>query len=295
MSWPNWKQNEKYTEGSIVIYNDKRRRCLADHTSEETFNDEYWKKMDRKEENKTVETRKYAAITSMNEPYYEHCGRAMLRSYKQHWHHLMPLYVYNEDNFEIKVKTVKSLGWDLGLSYEKFQKRHSNERVKTFAKKGFSIIHAMRNINAQRLIWVDADVIIQANIPHQMLDLISPDDVLSTHYSVWHEQDKKIYHSCETGFFILNTQHEGYKEFCDVYEDIYCNDRTEDLRRFYDGEVYGKTVEIMETKGYKMLNLNPGKHKTPIGRSVMAPYINHFKAGLKDSVDFSKFDVDDEV
>ena len=37
-----------------------------------------------------------------------------------------------------------------------------------------------------------------------------------------------------------------------------------------------------------MRDLNPGKHKTPISRSVIAPYLAHYKAGLKDSIDFDK-------
>ena len=237
---------------------------------------------------------KYTAITSMDQKYYEHCGRAMLRSYKKHWSSILPLHVYNEENFTIKVKTIVELGWNLGPEYDHFQHRHSNDRVKTFAKKGFSIIDAMNTVNCDKLIWLDADVIIKAEIPRQMLSLISPDDVLSTHFSVWHQQDKTEYHSCETGFFILNKNHPGYLEFCDLYTDIYHNDKTEGLRRFYDGEVYGKCVEIMELKGHKMLNLNPGRHKTPISRSVLAPYITHFKAGLKDNIDFTKFETENE-
>jgi hypothetical protein len=46
----------------------------------------------------------------------------------------------------------------------------------------------------------------------------------------------------------------------------------------------------MEAKGYKMMNLNQGKHKTPISRSLIAPYMSHFKAGLKDRVDFSNYE-----
>jgi hypothetical protein len=230
---------------------------------------------------------KYAAFTSMDEKYYENCGRAMLRSYKEHWANKFSLYVYNEDNFTVKVNTIKTLGWDLGTDYENFQKRHDNSKVKTFAKKGFSILHAMENLNYDRIIWLDADTIISQDIPMQLLDLISPSDVLSTHFSVWHEQNEITYHSCETGFFILNCKHPGYREFCETYRDIYCNDKTEGLRRFYDGEVYGKTVEILESKGHKMLNLNPNKYKTPISRSVISPYITHYKAGLKDKVDFN--------
>jgi hypothetical protein len=233
---------------------------------------------------------KYAAITSMNDSYYDHCGRTMLRTYKTHWSSAIPMFVYNEDNFHIKINNINCMGWDLGDEYNKFQDRQSNARVKTFSKKAFSIIHAMDNVQAERIIWIDADVILTDDINIQLLDLITPDDVLSTHFSVWHEKDDITYHSCETGFFILNTTHPGYKEFCDTYKDIYFNDNTEGLRRFYDGEVYGKTVENMAKQGHKMINLNPGKHKTPISRSVLAPYLTHYKASLKETADFKKID-----
>lgn len=243
---------------------------------------------------------KYAAITSMDINYFNHCGKSMLYSYKRHWSGLVPLFLYNEDNFHHKVKTIRNLGWDLGSEYEDFQERHKdNKKITTFSKKGFSIIHAMENLNCDKLIWLDADVIIQTTPPIMFFDLIAPDDVLSTHFSVWHkwpsdDEPNREMHSCETGFFILNKKHPLFEEFLQTYKDIYVNDKSDVLRRFYDGEVYGKTVEIMQEKGAKMMNLNPGKHKTPIPRSVMAPYINHYKAGLKDTVDFNKMLPDDE-
>ena len=240
---------------------------------------------------------KYTAITSMNDTYYDHCGRTMLRSYKKYFSNIMPLHVYNEDNFEIKVNSITSAGWNLGIQYDSFQKRHTNDRVKTFAKKGFSIIHAMDNVESERIIWLDADIVFHEEMPSQLLELIAPDDVLSTHFSVWHVVDGTKYHSCETGFFILNTTHSGYKDFCDTYKDIYYHDRVTGLRRFYDGEVYGKTVDLMTAKGYKMLNLNPADYKTPISRSVLSPYLSHYKAGLKDAVNFQNLEKDlkDEV
>ena len=112
--------------------------------------------------------------------------------------------------------------------------------------------------------------------------------MLSAHFSVWHEKDDKTYHSCETGFFVLNKRHEGFADFASTYKEIYNKDKTEGMRRFYDGEVYGRTVELMQEKGYKMNNLNPARHKTPISRSAMAPYITHFKAGLKDRVELDE-------
>lgn len=239
------------------------------------------------------------AITSMDKKYYTKIGRSMLRSYKQHWSDKFKLHVYNEGNFEIKVKTIVPLGWDLGKDYDAFQTRHSNSKIKTFAKKGFSIIHAMENLDCDRLMWIDADVIILDQIPMQLLKLISPDDVLSTHFSVWHHwpsenEPSRFAHSCETGFFILNKRHPGFNKFKETYKDIYINDKTDGIRRFYDGEVYGKTVELLEQDGHRMMNLNPGRHKTPISRSVMSPYINHYKAGLKERIDLSNLEQPDD-
>jgi len=209
----------------------------------------------------------------------------------------MPMYVYNEDNFEVKVKTVTELGWHESPEYLAFQERHKNSHVKKFAKKGFSVIHAMKNIDCDRLIWFDADTILQNEIPRHLFELIAPRDVLSTHFSVWHNKDNREWHSCETGFFVINKTHPAFWEFYKTYRDIYENDRTEELRRFYDGEVYGRTVEIMKQKGHTMMNLNRGRHKTPISRSVLAPYLTHFKAGVKDRLDNesieSRYDLDD--
>lgn len=227
----------------------------------------------------------FAAVTSMNRAYYDHVGRAMLRSYKHGWSAHTPMHVYNEGDFEVKVKTIVSMGWHMPKEYWDFQARHQNKKVKQFSKKAWSIIKGCAEIDCDRLIWIDADTIIKTDIPDQLLNLIAPEDVLSTHFSVWHDVDRKIFHSCETGFFILNKKHPAFQEFVDTYRDIYVNDKYHDLRRFYDGEVYGKTVELLEAKGNKMLNLNLHKLKTPIPKSVLAPYIDHMKAGAKDGVD----------
>jgi hypothetical protein len=143
---------------------------------------------------------------------------------------------------------------------------------------------------------MDADTIVTRNVLLQLLELISPDDVLSTHYGVVHpwpsETDEtRTAFSCETGFFILNKQHESFNKFREIYTDMYINDRFENIRRFYDGEVYGETVRLLANDGVKMLELNPGNiHKTPIPRSILAPYISHNKAGLKDTINYTEIE-----
>jgi len=238
-------------------------------------------------------TKKIVCITSMDQTYYEKCGRACIESYGAHWPNTIPLYVYNEDMQEPpKNKWTHYVPWaDMPEEYFNFLDRGHGSRTIQFAKKAFSIIHAMNNIDCDRLIWLDADVVTTMSLNAQLIDMISPDDVLSTHYGVKHDwpsetDPDRISFSCETGFFILNKRHSEFPQFAARYLEYYDKELGKDLRRFYDGEVYGAVVAEMDAAGAKFLELNPGqKHKTPIPRSILAPYIMHYKAGAKDPFD----------
>lgn len=232
----------------------------------------------------------YAVITSMDEAYYQKVGRACIESFGAHWPKDIQLYVYNEGMIEPpKRKWVTYLPWsDLGAEFDRFCARNTGGRTQTFAKKAFSVMAGMQSINVDRLIWLDADVISTYSINPQLLDMITPNNVLSTHYGVQHDwpsdtDPNRISFSCETGFFIVNRRHQDFDNFARRYREYYTQDLGVNLRRFYDGEVYGAVVEEFEKSGSDMLELNPGRrHKTPIPRSVMAPYIMHYKAGAKD-------------
>ena len=237
----------------------------------------------------------FVSITSMNSKYYNHSGKVMIKSYSEYFDNSVPLYVYNEDDDLFKIRNVTSLPWDLGTDYESFQERWiKNSKVCGFAKKAFSIIHAMNNIECDRLIWLDADTIITRDVLLQFLEIISPDDVLSTHYGVVHPwpsdtNEDRTAISCETGFYILNKRHDSFNKFREIYTHMYVNVRNDNIRRFYDGEVYGETVRLLSQDGVQMLDLNPGNvHKTPIPRSILAPYISHNKAGLKDTINYAE-------
>ena len=223
-------------------------------------------------------------ITSMDTKYYNHIGKAMLESFTTHFRK-QKINLYNENGFIPGVKRINNMGWDLGPEYKNFVRRwNHNKKIVTFAKKAFSIIHAMNNIECDRLVWLDADSILTLHIHPQLINFMCPDDTLSAHFKVRHLKNEQVYTSCETGFFILNTNHKNFNDFKQTYTNIYVNDENKNLRRFYDGEVYGETVMRLEDKNVKMQDLNPGNHKTPISRSVLSPYFQHLKAGLKDRV-----------
>ena len=232
---------------------------------------------------------KIVAVTSMSKEYYVRCGWAMLESYVDYMSADIPLVLYNED-FELKHSAIAEMGWNLGKDYDKFCRRwirrKSNDRVLTFAKKAYSIIHAMQNIDCDRLVWIDADCVIKKRFDADIINQIMPDRALATYFGVWHEHLGNNFFSCETGFFVLNKTHHQFDQFLNTYRTIYNNDNYESLRRFYDGEVFGETVQQLQRQGAEFLDLSPvGKqYKTPIKRSIIKDYISHYKAGLKDSI-----------
>jgi hypothetical protein len=234
---------------------------------------------------------KYACITSVSQDYYDHCGKACIETFSNFWPDDITLHVYNEDMEKPKKKKkVEYMPWHNLHWFPDFARRTENKNVIKFSKKAFSIIHALENIDCDRLIWLDADTVTTRNITHLFLDLIAPADVLSTHFRVRHEwpsdtDPSRFSYSCETGFFIVNKRHPMVKEMTRRYKEYYLNDLGYALRRFYDGEVYGAVVDEMASKGAKMLDLNPDLDiKTPMPRSVIDPYITHFKAGRKDNL-----------
>jgi hypothetical protein len=234
--------------------------------------------------------KKFACVTSMNQAYYEKCGRACIESYGANWPADIQLYVYNEDMIDPpRHRWVTYMPWDLGKDYDDFFARTTGSRTLQFAKKAFSVMHAMENLDCDRLIWIDADVMSTYPVNYHLLNLLSDDQVLSAHYGVKHNwpsqtDPDRISFSCETGFFVVNRNHPMFETMAARYREYYTSDLGIHLRRFYDGEVYGSVVAEMESQGAKLMELNPGQqHKTPIPRSVMAPYIKHYKAGAKES------------
>lgn len=234
---------------------------------------------------------KYAVITSVNQEYYDHCGKACIESFGAFWPEDIELYVYNEDMEKPKKKKrVNYIPWSDLTEFPAFAERTgTGNHIVKFAKKAFSIIHALEHIQCDKLIWLDADTVTTREITHQFLSLIAPNDTLSTHFNVRHhwpsDTDPNRYSiSCETGFLIFNKNHPMAGKMAARYKEYYTKDLGYNLRRFYDGEVYGAVVQEMAREGAKMLDLNPDINiKTPMPRSVIDPYIKHMKAGRKDT------------
>lgn len=217
-------------------------------------------------------------VTSFNQPYYDKIGKASVESWLKFWPSSLELTCYVENMALPKTLRIRQIDFDqLGNEYKTFQASDEKDRVKTFAKKAYCVMHACNNTDADRVIWLDADVITNAEVPLEFVKDLCPKDSLATFMGVEHDG----WFSAETGIFVLNRQHTHFKSFVDRYQQRYNTHDKTDMRRFYDGEVFGAVVSEFIKQGVKFTNLceefNNG-YKTPIKHTILGPYFAHHKS-----------------
>jgi hypothetical protein len=236
-----------------------------------------------------------AVLTSFNQSYYDKLGKYMVNSFVKYWPKDITLHIYNEDiELPYIADNVKLMGFDLGENYNNFAQRDHKQRIKIFAKKAFSWLHAVKTIDADKIIWMDSDCQTIKPVPYHFLDSICPNNRLTAHMGIWY-YDKKTREGAvklenpifcpETGFNIINKKHKDFKIFIERYEDYYVSNKGVDLRRFYDNDVFGAVVQTMPSKNF--MELNPGFHKTAMSKTILAEYFKHYKGKVKKQETFA--------
>lgn len=228
---------------------------------------------------------KFEIITSFNKSYYDMIGKDCVESWLAHWPKELELTCYVEQFTLPNTPRIKQISFDkLGREYDAFQNSHENDRVKIFAKKAYSVIHALQHSKADRVIWIDADVITKTDIKTTFLESLCPEDTLSAFMGVKHHKIKgdpasDLVFSAETGFFIINKVHPDFDAFLSRYSEYYNNHITDGLRRFYDGDVFGAVIhEMSQTKVNDLTAIIKKSPKTPLKYIELGNYIHHFKS-----------------
>jgi len=226
---------------------------------------------------------KIEIITSFNEAYYKLIGKDCVETWLKYWPSELELTCYVEEFTLPETKRIKQISFDkFDQEYFDFQKSKEKPQTKKFSKKAFSFIHAMENSTADRIIWVDADVISTADFSIDILKSVLPEDSLSTHMGVTYFETKDgkpgRWFVPETGFFAINTRHEYFEEFRKMYKKIYVNHEWSELRRPFDNDVYGYVFEKLNVKGLDLCAEFQKGYKTPLRHTVLGPYMKHYKA-----------------
>jgi len=221
-------------------------------------------------------------ITSFNQRYYDLIGKDCVDTWLKYWPKELSLTCYVEEFHLPEHPRLKQISFDVFKpEYYEFQST-SNKQVQKFAKKAWSFIHAMENSTADRIVWLDADVLSVDHLPLELLQNVLPSNVLSTHMGVTYTAAKDgspgRWFVPETGFFAVNTHHPQFKEFASEYQRHYVERDNTMLRRFYDNDVYGYVFEKLKAPGNDLCKDFTKGYKTPLRHTVLGPYIEHYKA-----------------
>lgn len=238
---------------------------------------------------------KIDVMTSFSKSYYDHIGKHSITSWLEYWPKDVQMLAYVE-NCELEPNE-RITQIDIATLDEEFYRfmRDPNvkSRIKTFAKKGYSWVHAVENSNADYLIWLDADVMTKQPVTKEFLEQQCNPELLSTFMGVWYDGKRdehgnevkfeKPLFSSETCVYFFNLKHPLAKQFARRYKEYYTQKITQNLRRFIDTDVFGACVLEFKEKGAKFCDINPDNRKTPLPKTHLHPYLQHLKAGIKDA------------
>jgi hypothetical protein len=222
-------------------------------------------------------------ITSFNQHYYDLIGKKSLGSWLTHWPTSLSITCYVEDMRLADHARVRQIDFDqLGHDYRSFQAAAVKGRMHIFAKKAYSVIHAMNHSMADRIMWLDADVLTKQDVPLDLLHSIMPDHVLSTHMGVTYTESKTgrkgPWLVPETGVFVINARHAMFDLFRQEYQRRYQERDFDDLRRGYDNDVYGATITKFDVPSLDLCSGLKKAYKTPLKHTVLGAYLDHYKA-----------------
>jgi hypothetical protein len=225
---------------------------------------------------------KIEVITSFNDHYYNLIGRDSVESWLKYWPQDLTLTCYVEEFRLPDHPRIKQISFDdFKPEYYEFQST-AEKQVKKFAKKAWSFIHAMENSTADRIVWLDADVLTTDVLPKQLLLDVLSDNVLSTHMGVTYLTAKDgtpgRWFVPETGFFAVNTRHSLFDDFRKEYKRHYVERDQKHLRRFYDNDVYGYVFEKLKAPGNDLCKDFQKPYKTPLRHTILGPFLDHYKA-----------------
>lgn len=224
-------------------------------------------------------------ITSVNQRYWDIIGCDCVMSWLNHWSTDFRLTVYVEEfRLPIDNDRITQIGFDqLHPNYLDLQSQDLHDSIKRFAKKAYSFMHAMDHSTSRWIIWLDADVITQQHVSWDTWRNILDKDYLAAYLGVYYTTDKQgnpgNWLVPETGVFAVNQQHQDYEQFRREYQRRYYQRDYQDLRRFYDNDVFGAAIKsVPHAQVNDLCNGFLKPYKTPLKHTILGPYLVHYKA-----------------
>jgi len=219
-------------------------------------------------------------FTTMDQNYYDHIGKEMIDSWLHYWPNESNLIVYTEGKVDLPIDSrIICRNWEQSCQpwFDNFCQQRSGAETK-FAKKGLVWCDFLFQNDSRCILWLDADVVTLRPIRLEIFDLLLGDYLAA----MFDNSPSPEVQTIESGVVMLNTQHEKYHSFRDLYRYYYQNIVMPELSmRFYDGEVLGNSIFKFRDH-VNVLNATQVKqYGNPLKRHGLGQYLRHFKGRSK--------------
>lgn len=229
---------------------------------------------------------KIACVTSMSKEYYDTIGKIMVNSYTQVWPNSIELYVYTEDTLELDGVNVIDIHKACDPNLKSYLDFIGNHFSRGFSYKVFSWIHAVRNIEADWILWIDADVACIKAPDDNFMSKMFPNNSQCAYMGTTMYKDKKGWKdkkNCDSAILSFNTKTDDSDKFVDLFEELYISRKIKDKTLFPKPNDTHAFIHSIENCATPSINLNPKKEAlSPLKETFLNDYFRHFKAGRKD-------------
>lgn len=219
-------------------------------------------------------------VTTLNKDYYNNIGQVMINT----WLEFFPksgfqLHLYLEDfTLDINDHRVVIENWnDVRQLYNAWEETQHNETdlSKKFTKKALTQIAAWRKFGSGKMLWLDADLIFLKPVPPNFFDTALENYPLASWGSL----------QFESGTVFINIDHPDFDAIKKQYEQIYIIDKSlPPGERWFDGELLGWACVAAGSKHRDLWCFCNAKTSTPLNRSFLGEYMQHFKANRKNNI-----------
>ncbi len=263
--------------------------------------------------------RSLAVITTFPPNRWEAYAKRMLESFIANWPNDVKLYVYYEKKLpEIINSKIEYINLEeVNPGLVKFKERHKNDPVANgelqeipggvrrrpeagekdyskasflwdavrFAHKTYCVYHAIRNINTDLILWLDADTYTFKSISKEFVLNLIPENKLVNYLG---RGDKFP----ECGWVSYNKQHPQITEFINAWIELYEKDTLFKHLEWHDSYVFWQVLkQIAPDQGADIGKGAGAKGHHIFVNSVLGEYIDHLKGKRKIKGKSSKTDL----
>lgn len=224
------------------------------------------------------------AITTCSAAGWEKYGRRMVQSWVQHWP--VPLTIWTEgfdcDVPGVDTEPLERIGW---LANFKEHRRDCmppgpyNYRFDAvrFAHKTAAVIESALNLEADYLIWVDADTVTHSPVPGSFVQELMP---RRWEYIAWLD---RVGNYPECGFYVLSLKHEKHRALMERWRAWHLTGELFTLKEWHDSYVLQQLILQAGVRTKSLSGSRASRTSHPFINGPLGAYMDHLKGPRKET------------